>query len=138
MPIGAIWAFGLVLTTAGFGFHALLEGKGSRTATLLMILCGAAPVLFGIVLAVSSKGLMPLAIWVTGVSPLAGPLYASGTVLPVADLDADLMRGLPRAFWFWQVVAALIATDLTVKLRRARREIAERSRMVGDRMSADE
>ena len=136
MPIEALGAFALVLTAGSFGYHALLEGKGSRAAALCAILGGAAPLLLGTVLAVTSQGLWPLAIWVMGISPLAGPLYATATVLPVADLHPDLVRGVPRAFWFWQLVACLGTVDLLARLRRSRRAIAQSSLSDGDHSPA--
>lgn len=136
MPVNAVGAFLLVLATAGFGFHALLEGKGARAAGLCAILGGAAPILLGTVLALSD--LVPLGIWIMGMSPVAGPVYATGSVLPLVDFDADLMRGLPRAFWFWQVVAGLLALDLIWKLWGSRKAIAARSLHDGEDQSPPE
>jgi hypothetical protein len=138
MPIQGGGAFLLALTTAGFGFQALLEGKGVRATFLCGILIGVAPILVGTVLAVSSEKLFPLAIWIMGISPAAGPLYATGSVIPLADFDGDFMRGLPRAFWFWQAAAALLALDLLWSLRGSRKAIAEKTLGEGDHPPLEE
>ncbi|MDE0594076.1 MAG: hypothetical protein OSB65_02415 [Roseibacillus sp.] len=138
MPIQGGGAFLLVLATAGLGFQALLEGKGVRATSLCGILGGVAPILVGTVLAASSEKLIPLAIWIIGISPAAGPIYATGAVIPLADFEGELMRGLPRAFWFWQVATALLALDLIWSLRRSREEIAEKTLGEGDHPPLEE
>jgi hypothetical protein len=138
MPIQGGGAFLLVLATAGIGFQALLEGKGVRATSLCGILGGVAPILVGTVLAASSENLIPLAIWIIGISPAAGPIYATGSVIPLADFEGELMRGLPRAFWFWQAATALLALDLIWSLRRSREAIAEKTLGEGDHPPLEE
>ncbi|MCP4846714.1 MAG: hypothetical protein GY899_02055 [Verrucomicrobiaceae bacterium] len=138
MPVGAAGAFFLVLATAGFGFHALLELKSPRVAGLYALLVGAAPLLVGIVLGATSENFASLAIWIVGVSPVVGPIYVTGSVLPLVDFDADFMSDLPRAFWFWQAVSALVALNLIGKLRRLRKGIAANSLCGDDRSSMAE
>jgi hypothetical protein len=129
----ALAAFALVFVTGGLGFHALLESRGGRTVGLAAILAGALPVLVAaVILAVNDRFLVP-ATWLAGSSPATGPVYASISVLPLADTPRDLARAIPRAFWFYQGLALMVSAWLLVDLRRSRREFAKRAASRGDR-----
>ena len=128
MPIAVLPVFFLVTAVAGFGFHALLEGKGKRAAGLAVILIGIAPLLVGVTVGATGEALAPLALWISGCSPVAGPIYAVLTFLPLSNLPPDFERTIPRAFWFWQAVGLLWTCSLMIKLRRSRMEIARSTR----------
>ncbi|MAT30463.1 MAG: hypothetical protein CMP29_01570, partial [Roseibacillus sp.] len=125
MPIAVLPVFFLVTAVGGFGFHALLEGKGKRAAGLAVILIGIAPLLVGVTVGATGEALAPLALWISGCSPVAGPIYAVLTFLPLSNLPPDFERTIPRAFWFWQGVGFLWACNLAIKLRRGRIKIAK-------------
>ena len=125
MPLTALPAFALVLASGGFGFQAGLERQGRRAVGLAVILVGILPVMIGIVLAATSNHLAIPAIWLAGISPVMGPIYAAGTTLPIGEMANDFARAVPRAFWFWQTVAGLIALNLILKLRRSRVAMAK-------------
>ena len=127
VPVSTFWAFLLVVTTAGFGFHALLEGRGGRSAGLMAILIGLVPIMVGAIVGVISERLAAPAAWLVGISPLVAPIYVSATVLPVSELPRELIRALPRAFWFWQGVAALVTLWLIVGLRRSLTMVARQA-----------
>lgn len=132
LPSTALAAYVCALATAGFGFQFVLEGLGARAAGLCTLLAGIAPLLLGVIFMVSSDRMIPLGIWTAGISPVVGPLYGSGAALHGSDLPPELARGIPRAFWFWQLVAFWLVVDLTFRLRKSRKEIAERSRGDGE------
>lgn len=117
----AAGAFALVFLAGGLGFHALLEGRGARATVLAVVFVGVVPVLVGAVIATISDRLGAAAAWLIAVSPASGPVFAGASVLPVAELPAVLARAVPRAFWFWQGVALLVAVWLVDGLRRTRR-----------------
>ena len=125
MPIAILPVFFLVTAVGGFGFHALLEGKGKRAAGLAVILIGIAPLLVGVTVGATGEALGPLALWISGCSPVAGPIYAVLTFLPLSNLPPDFERTVPRAFWFWQGVGLLWACNLAINLLRGRKKIAE-------------
>ena len=110
LPTMAIAAFLLVMATAGLGFHALLEGRGPRAAGMAAIFIGVVPIMVGSIL--GTMGFSVVATWLMGISPVMAPMYASGVMLPMTDAGADIMRSLPRAFWFWQFVGTILTLRL--------------------------
>jgi hypothetical protein len=54
-------------------------------------------------------------------------VFASGVVLPLIDLPRDVMRALPRAFWFWQAVGALVTLRLIVGLWHSLKTVARQA-----------
>ena len=80
------------------------------------------------ILAAISDRFVATATWVGGISPVMGPIYASGSLLPVSELSRDLARSVPRAFWFWQTVGFVLAVHLLMSLRRSRKAIAKDSK----------
>ena len=131
VPLSVFGYFAVMMLACGLVFQALLEKSGGRTLALALILGGAAPVMAGMVLGVSSERLIPAAVWLTGISPASMPFYAAGSLLPIAELPAAAARAMPRAFLFWLVVYAITAVWLLVRLRQAkqmmRREAADPS-----------
>lgn len=127
LPLTSLLAFALSLATAGFGFQAILEGKGGRPLTLSIIILGVVPLLVGTVIANSNENLVPVATWITGISPAAGTVYAVGSTIPIVDMTRDLVRAMPRAFWFWQALSAMVVINLLWQLRASRETIAQES-----------
>jgi hypothetical protein len=125
VPLQTLGFFTGVMLSGGLGFHALLETKGGRTVGLAVILVGIVPLMIGAVLSASNDRLIPVAAWLFGISPASAPVYASATLLSITELPADLARSVPRAFYFWQGVSALVTLWLIVRLRAARKAIAE-------------
>ena len=126
MPMVALGAFALVFFAGGLGFQALLEGKGARVAGLAAIFVGVVPIMVGAVLATIDDRFAASSIWIAGISPIIAPIYAAGSVLALGEIPLEIDRAMPRAFWFWQSVAALVMIYLVVKLREVRKG-AERS-----------
>ena len=125
VPNLAIGAFLLVVATAGVGFHALLEGRGPRAAGMAVIFIGVVPVMVGAVL--GTMDFDALSTWVLGVSPVLAPVYASGVVMPMTDVGRDVMRALPRAFWFWQALGGMMVIRLLFGLRRELKDVAQQA-----------
>jgi hypothetical protein len=90
---------------------------------LTAIFVGAVPVMLGIVLA-NIRGLIPVASWISGMSPLSMPFYACASLLSLTPLTEETVRVVPRAFYFWLFVGGLVTIWLVVKLRAARKQIA--------------
>ncbi len=124
----ALSAFTLVLVTGGLGFHALLECRGGRAVGIATIIGGVVPLMAGSVLVTISNRFLAGAIWLIGISPASAPAYASATVLPFPELPLDLARSLPKAFWFFQSLALLVAIRLIADLRRTRYAVAAKTR----------
>lgn len=116
------------MTACGIGFQALLETKGGRAVGLAAIFIGVVPLMAGAVLSPISDRLIPAAAWLIGISPASMPFYASGTLLSISELPAEAVRAVPRAFYFWLVVAVLAACRLTVSLWKSRRTLAAGAR----------
>ena len=126
VPLSTWGFFVAVVLAGGVGFHGLLEAKGFRVVGLVTIFVGVVPVMAGAVLGAISDRMIPGATWLMGISPLSMPFYATGTLLTVAEIPAEAARAVPRAFFFWLVVSVLVAVWLAVRLRVARRAMAER------------
>jgi hypothetical protein len=125
VPVGVLGLFAAVLLSAGVGYQALLEAKGGRHVTLTAIFVGVVPIMIGAVMAVS-ENLAPVAVWLIGMSPLSLPVYASSSLLSLAELPEGLARAMPRAFQFWLFVAILSCCWLVKNLWAARRAMARR------------
>lgn len=125
VPIGVLGLFAAVLLSAGVGYQALLEARGGRYVTLTAIFVGVVPVMIGAVMAVS-ENLAPVAVWLIGMSPLSLPVYASSSLLSLAELPEGLARAMPRAFRFWLFVAILTCCWLVKNLWTARRAMARK------------
>jgi hypothetical protein len=125
VPLETLGFFAAILLSSGLGFHALLEAKGGRTVFLAVIFVGVVPLMIGAVLSASSDRLLPTAAWVSGISPVGAPVCAASTLLSIAELPVDIARAVPRAFYFWQGVSALVTIWLIGRLRDARKAIAD-------------
>ncbi len=121
----AIGAFLVVMATVGLGFHALLEGRGPRAAGMAVIFMAVVPIMLGSVL--GTMGFSVLATWLLAISPVMAPVYASGVMLPMTDAGYDVMRALPRAFWFWQAVSAFLTVRFIVGLRQSLKKVAKQA-----------
>ena len=125
VPLRVTVYFAAVMLAAGLGFQALLEAKGGRMVGLAVILVGVVPILAGTVWGTINDRMIPLALWLAGISPLSMPFYASGTLLSLADLPIQAARSVPRAFYFWLFVSVLVSLWLVVRLWSARRAMAK-------------
>lgn len=119
--------FLVIMLSAGLAYQALLEARGGRALGLAVILFGVAPIMAGTVLGTISDRTVPLATWLSGLSPATLPFYAASTLLPLAELPVQAARAVPRAFYFWLLVDVAVAGWLTVRLRTQRREMARRA-----------
>ncbi len=117
--------FALITVACGLGTQALLEAKGGRVMGLVGILAGVVPLMAGLVIGVVSNQLVPPAVWLLGISPLSVPFLASGSLLEIAELPAESIRAVPRAFHFWLLVSVLVSGWLVVRLRAFHREMAK-------------
>jgi hypothetical protein len=124
MPV--LGYFLAVMVAGGLGFQLLLEWKGGRVVGLLAILVGGVPLMAGAVLSVFSERMYPLGAWLVGISPASLPFYASGSLLPIAELPESVARAVPRAFDFWLLVSCLVTIWLGKCLWQRRQEIARR------------
>lgn len=124
VPLKVLGFFVFVMLSGGLGFHALLEAKGARAVGLTIIFIGIVPLMIGAVLSVSDNRLWPAASWLFGISPASAPIYASGTLLSISELPANIARAVPRAFYFWQAVTGLATIWLIAQLHSHRKAIA--------------
>lgn len=124
VPMQVFYLFLLVMISAGMCAQTVLEGKGARQFWLCTIFVGVTPVMIGFVVSVIDDRLRPLAVWMIGMSPLSGPIYAAMSQLTLTDLGVNLIRSLPRAFYFWQGVHLLVGIWLSLRLRSTRKLIA--------------
>lgn len=121
LPRYTPWAFGLAMATASLGFHALLETWGARRVFLAVVFLGIAPLMAGATLAGSGGRLITPGIWIAGLSPLAGPSFASQLVLPAHELPDAASRAIAPTFWFWQSLAAFLTLCLIHRLWQSKR-----------------
>jgi hypothetical protein len=124
VPLRTLWYFAAVMLTGGIGFQALLEAKGGRVMGFVTIFVGVVPMMAGAVLGSISNRMIPLAAWLSAISPAAMPFYASNTLLSLAELPPAAARAVPRAFYFWLFVSALVVIWLSARLWSARKRIA--------------
>ena len=128
MATVTLGAFLLVMLVGALGFHALVEGWDSRTITLSVIFVGVVPIMVGVVAAATGRtSLYAAACWLIGISPAAGPVYAAGVAVPTTGIPLELVRALPRAFWFWQGIGAVAAIWLIARLWKSRKAIAAKA-----------
>ena len=125
---GTLIAMFLVLFGGGLSMQAMLETKGRKYTVVVALLVGMVPVMIAVILGLNSDGLMPAAIWLAGICPLLWPVYGANMSIPVDDMPRDFIRAVPNAFWFWQGVLMLLTGWLLIKLREARKAIAEASK----------
>ena len=124
VPLRVLGFFAAVMLAGGVGLQALLEAKGARFVGMTAIFVGVVPVMAGTVLGTISDRLIPLASWLIGISPVSLPVYASATLLSLAELPAEAARAVPRAFHFWLFVAVLVAGWLVARLWAVRLAMA--------------
>ncbi|MEO5711928.1 MAG: hypothetical protein ABIT37_00420 [Luteolibacter sp.] len=136
VPLSVLGFFTVVMLTGGLGFHSLLEARGGKVVGLAVIFVGIVPLMIGAILSVSSNRLHPAASWLFGISPASAPIYASGTLLGLAELPANIARAVPRAFYFWQAVSVLATVWLIGQLRSARKSIAQAA--INDRPATED
>ena len=126
VPLRTLGFFAAVMLTGGVGFHALLEAKGLRVVAMVAIFVGVVPIMAGAVLGAISDRMIPVAVWLFGISPLSMPFYAAKTLLSLAELPPAAARAVPRAFHFWLLVTMLVVLWLAARLRATRRAMAAR------------
>ena len=118
-------AFAMVLIGGGMACQAILEGWGWPRLFLAGVLVGILPILAGAIIGSISDRTLPPAVWIGAISPLAAPGYAVAVLIPTLDLPAEVIRAVPRAFWFCQGLTVMVTLWLLVRLRqihRSRRE----------------
>jgi hypothetical protein len=125
VPWRVLVFFAVVMLTGAIAFQALLEAQGGRAVTLAAIFVGVVPIMAGTVLGPISNRLIPAASWIAGMSPLSLPFYAPATLLSLAELPTEAARAVPRAFYFWLFVGCVATFWLLVRLRKARRAMAD-------------
>ena len=113
-----------VLLALSLGYQALLEAKGMRTVFLAAIFIAALPLMVGSVLGAISDSWWPVSVWIIGLSPLSLPVYASASLLQIAELPPLVARAVPKAFYFWSMVAAIGGIWLAWSLWVSRRAMA--------------
>lgn len=122
-------AFAVVMVGAGLVSQAVMEGWGGRKYFLLVVFAGVVPLMAGgIIGTVSSRALTP-AVWLAGISPLSSPVYAAKALVPTETWGAGFDLAVPRAFWFWQGLTALVAVWLVSRLREIHR--SRRAKVLG-------
>lgn len=127
VPLSTLGFYSLVMLTGGIGFQALLESKGAKVVGLITILVGVVPVMAGTVLGVISNRMIPMGLWLAGISPGTMPFYASGSLLSLSELPVEAARAVPRAFYFWLFVSVLMMLWFAAQLRAARKRVAGRT-----------
>jgi hypothetical protein len=125
VPLSVLGFYGALMLSAGLGFHALLEAKSGRTLFLTAIFVGIVPLMIGSV--VATAGAHQVAAWIIAISPLSAPIYANATLLSLTELPEDFIFAIPRAFYFWQAISALVTVWLIVRLHATRRALAQSS-----------
>jgi len=120
-------SFSAVMIAASVSFQALLEWKGGRAIWWAALLLGAVPLMAGAVLGASARNLLPLAVWISGISPLSLPVYAAGTMLSNDDLPESIAGAVPAAFQASLLLLGLAAAWLSLRLRRFRKATAQAS-----------
>jgi len=125
VPLSVLGFFTLIMLSAGLGFHALLEERGGRTVLLVVIGVGIVPLMVSAIIATANDRLLPVATWIAGISPLSAPAAAASTLLSLSELPENLALVVPRAFYFWQIVTALVSLWLIARLRAARQVISK-------------
>jgi hypothetical protein len=124
LAFSTLLVFTGVMLSAGLGFQALLESKGGRAVGMAAIFVGAVPIMIGTVLGAISDRLVPLASWVSAISPVSMPFYGASTMLDFGELPDQAIRAVPRAFSFWLLVEVIAMLWLVVQLRAARKRMA--------------
>lgn len=124
VPLRILGYFLAITLSASIGFQSILEAKGGRTLGLVVIFIGVVPILAGTVLGTISDRMTPLASWIAGMSPVAMPFYAAGSLLSLSELPIHAARSVPRAFYFWLFIFVLTTGWLTARLWSFRRALA--------------
>lgn len=116
--------FFLVLAGSGLAFQAMLEAWGGRTVFLAIVFIGVVPAMTGTILAAASNDMTTAAVWLGGISPAAGPMYAAETLIPSngSNLPLAVAKAVPKAFWFCQGVTLLVMLWLVSKLVEIKRK----------------
>ena len=126
LPLVILAVFVVVLLVGGLAFQGLLEWKEKRVVLLVAVLVGAVPAMAGVVLSVASSSLGTLGSWLAGASPIAAPLYASMSLLPMGgEVAVSMAEVVSPAFWFWLIVWALVTLYFLFRLGNNRRAIAK-------------
>ena len=123
LPISVLGYFAAVLGVVGISYQVLLETKGVRAVALAAIFVGVVPIMIGALFIPLKKYVFTA--WFFGLSPASLPFYASGSLLPIAELPFQVARAVPRAFYFWLVAGGLVTLRLVASLRTTRKAMAE-------------
>ncbi|MGI8603284.1 MAG: hypothetical protein ACR2OZ_09825 [Verrucomicrobiales bacterium] len=124
LPAYAGAAFALVLLGAGLGFHILIEAWGGKWPFLAVVFLGVVPIMAGAILGTADNRLLTSATWLAGLSPAAAPFYAAQILFPIPEVPIEMSRAIPRAFLFWQGIAAVAVTWLGWELWKTKKRRA--------------
>ncbi len=124
VPLSLLGIFTLILLSGGLMFHTILEAKGGKILGLCCIFVGIVPPMIGTILIVTDKRLASTAVWLYGISPISAPIYAAGSQLSLSELQPELERSVPLAFYFWQGVSVLVVIWLIAELIKSRKAMA--------------
>ena len=124
VPLSIGVFFLVTLLAAALSFQAILEWRGGRAMGLIVIFIGAVPIMLGAVTGILSNRLVPAATWLTAISPVSLPGYASATLLTLSEIPLEASRALPRAFYFFLIVLSITAMWAAWRLYHSRRGIA--------------
>lgn len=132
VPIGVFFYFAAVLLGCSLCFQALLESKGARAIGLVAIFIGVVPVMAGAILGPINDRLIPIAVWLIGISPLSMSFYAPAGLLSISELPPEAARAVPRAFHFWLLVTLIAAARLLAGWAASRRAISRSTQEAPD------
>jgi len=118
-------AFFLVLLSGGLIIQSIIEMKGNKFTSVVIILGLALPLMAGALVGIISDDYFNISTWIIGMSPIIWPAYGSVAVTPLQGSPAVFFHAAPYAFWFWQVMAALLAIKLMGNLKKRRQEVAD-------------
>ncbi len=118
--------FILAMVTCALLHQILLEAKGGRVMFLSLIFILVLPLMVAsIVIGASdwkpADRLVPLAVWIGGVSPLSLPALCAAKHLSIAQFPVSLSRAIPGAYIFWQAVYLITVITLIKTLWRTRK-----------------
>ena len=125
VPLKILGYFIAVMLTCGLSFQLLLEAWGGRVVTLMAIFVGVVPIMVGAVLIPVGENMYPAVAWLLSISPLSTPIYATLSLLSLAELPVEIARAVPAAFTFWLAVGAMVMTWLIYRLFSTRRAMAK-------------
>ncbi len=124
-PTSLLSFFILAMVTCAMMYQLLLEAKGTRILFLSSIFILVLPLMVASILIATSSRMMPLAVWIGGISPLSLPALCIGNSLSIVELPILLDRAVPAAYIFWQTIDLIAVLWLLKTLRQSRKSVRE-------------